>query len=149
MPYCLASIRSRISHRDPSRGQRLGICIHKQSHVPLCEVLSTYSGAYGSNTIGHSVGPLDLTTVYRQVTASWGKEESLSVQSVGLCVCYHRGCSQSTFIWPLDFLWNMRSCSEFSRHGGGVSTAVHVLTQLQPWLIKIHANFLKLPAFSA
>ncbi len=25
------------------------------------EVLSTYSGAYGSHTIGHSVGPLVLT----------------------------------------------------------------------------------------
>ncbi len=24
-----------ISHRDPPRGHRLGICIHKQSHVPL------------------------------------------------------------------------------------------------------------------
>ncbi len=30
--------------------------------------VSTYSGAYGSHAIGHSVGPLVLTTVYRQVT---------------------------------------------------------------------------------
>ncbi len=34
---------------------------NKQSHGPLYEILSTYSGAYGSHTIGHSVGPLVLT----------------------------------------------------------------------------------------
>ncbi len=45
----------------------------KQSHVPLWEVLSTYSGAYGSHTLGHSVGPLVLTTVYRQVMGYWPK----------------------------------------------------------------------------
>ncbi len=32
---CVTMVHGEISHRDPPRGHRLGICIHKQSHVPL------------------------------------------------------------------------------------------------------------------
>ena len=49
------------------RGARGLVYVYKCLTYDLSGDLQTYLGAYGSHTIGHSVGPLVLTTVYRQV----------------------------------------------------------------------------------